>query len=936
MHKILTMGLFFYMSFFQMWSQEKWGSIPSYTWVYDERTQSPSRLSPYLQNTPFVIHGEVEKGYQDGVLFSYGGEAQGVLVYLKQHRVHAAIRSDKALTTLSLQDEVGQNGFYFRLEMSPQKILTLEASGCEKENVQMSDFIAAKPGGTFELYTDRKPHIYKEGMTKTFRGKIKRVEAAVPEKKLSGEVYGSLKTPWAEKVDSNLPHSSYPRPQLVRGIANDQPAWVNLNGPWNYAIQPKGQSMPQQWQGKITVPFSVESQLSGVQKYVGYDNELWYQRLILLKKPTDQKVYLNFEAVDWQTTVWVNGIKVGFHQGGFVPFRVDITDALGTKNKHDVVVQVWDPSDKGSQPRGKQVSESAGIWYTPVTGIWQSVWLETVPTQHITRVEAVSDLNASTLTLKTGLKGGSSGLSVKAILKDHNGRAIKEAISSSTQNIDLNVPNARWWTPEDPYLYQLEIQLLQAGKTIDKVFSYAAMREVSLVKDELGYERIALNGEVIFNYGPLDQGWWPDGLMTHPTAEALFYDVDKTLEMGFNMIRKHIKVEPSIWYHYCDQKGVLVWQDMPTGFRHPTYQERIHDLDGREWTPSVDTALNWDREYREMIQHLRVFPSIIMWVPHNEGWGQFDTRRIAEMTEKLDSTRLVNPVSGWSDFGGGHIRDLHLYPGPGMEPAEHNPGRAVVLGEFGGLGLPIQENLWWSEKRNWGYRTYQTEDELLYHYRELMHNLKPLINQGLAAAVYTQTTDVEGEVNGLMTYDRKVIKINPQTLASLHKNLIHRDHRRSVDYLIKDSEVTPQTWNVRFGPMEKNQWISNASMAKNWKKLKLPLIQDPKGLVHHRSDIGFDRGTKVNAKQVRLVKTFDADPSKAHMAIKVLCAYEAKVYLNGELITTLPAQGQRHYRHENLDTHRQLLKSKKNVLAIEAKAVREISGFDLGLYQFDD
>lgn len=577
-------------------------------------------------------------------------------------------------------------------------------------------------------------------------------------------------TPWAEKIDVNNVLPEYPRPQLVRGN------WQNLNGLWQYAITSAGQqTIPANFDGNILVPYAVESALSGVGKTVSKDQALWYKNTFNLKRPSGaDQLILHFGAVDWQCDVYVNGTKVGSHQGGFDPFSFNITKFLKKGSRQDIALRVWDPTDDGPQPRGKQIKNPHGIWYTPVTGIWQTVWTEIVPATYIESTKHTPDVDNGQLKVSANLVGALPGDIVKFVAYDGT-REIGEATLPSGVEGSIDIKNAKLWSPSSPHLYSLKISLLRGVKQIDQAESYFAMREITLKKDANGIERLALNNEFVFQYGPLDQGWWPDGLYTAPTDEALAFDVVKTKEMGFNMIRKHIKVEPARWYRHCDSIGVLVWQDMPSG-----------DMGGNRWDmhPGKISGSNHDKirtaesenyfrkEWKAIMDFLHNFPSIVVWVPFNEAWGQFKTKEITEWTMNYDPSRLVNSASGGNFFNTGHILDIHNYPDPMMpDPAIYGKsGMALVLGEFGGLGLPVEGHTW-QEKDNWGYQSFKNEQELLNRYVKLMEDLKKLIPMGLSAAVYTQTTDVEIETNGILTYDRKVIKIPVDKLSDLHNGL---------------------------------------------------------------------------------------------------------------------------------------------------------------------
>ena len=504
-------------------------------------------------------------------------------------------------------------------------------------------------------------------------------------------VEGRVATRWAKEIDPDNVHAEYPRPTMRRD------RWQDLNGLWQYAILPKESNRPATFDGKILVPFAVESSLSGVGKKVGAANRLWYQRSFDVPKDwMDGRVLLNFGAVDWEATVWVNGKEIGQHRGGYDPFSLDITDALDTDGPQECVVAVWDPTDEGTQPRGKQVREPRGIWYTSVTGIWQTVWLEPVKDLSISRLKITPNLDESTFTIQVDTTGEKVGQQINVKVKDGE-QVISSGKADLGKPVTVGLHFAKPWTPDSPFLYDLQVQIVGPdGAVQDQVHSYAGMRKISLGKDQDGIMRMMLNNEFVFQLGPLDQGWWPDGLYTAASDAALRYDVEATKQLGFNMLRKHVKIEPERFYYWCDKLGVLVWQDMPSGDRYI----RGQDADLKR---SAESAAQFDLELKNMIDAFHNHPSIIMWVPFNEGWGQSDTPRIVDWIKKYDPTRLVNNASGWTDRGVGDVNDIHRYPGPGMPKPE--PKRAIVLGEFGGLGLPVKGHTWQDEK-NWGYRSF--------------------------------------------------------------------------------------------------------------------------------------------------------------------------------------------------------------------------------------
>ena len=572
----------------------------------------------------------------------------------------------------------------------------------------------------------------------------------------------SLKTDWAGKLDPQNVLPEYPRPLIERS------QWNNLNGLWDYAITPLGAAEPTNFSGKILVPFAIESSLSGVMKEVGDKNELWYKREFTIPSGWKGKnIKLNFGAVDWKADVFVNDIMVGTHKGGFAPFTFDITPFLAGKTKHKLVVRVWDPTDRGFQPRGKQVNNPNSIWYTPVTGIWQTVWLEPVSANHITAIKAISNIESGSLNITVSTSNCNTTDIIEVNILD-KGKIVGTAKGLSGKELRLSVNNPTLWDTDNPYLYDMKVTISSSGKTIDEVKSYTAFRKISTARDATGIMRMQLNNKDLFHYGPLDQGWWPDGLYTAPTDEALLYDIKKTKDWGFNMIRKHVKVEPARWYYHCDREGILVWQDMPSGDHGNQWVAHEYNAgtDRKRTQESID---NFYQEWKEIMDLCMSNPSVVVWVPFNEAWGQFDTEKVAMWTKNYDPSRLVNPASGGNHRPCGDMIDLHNYPGPRMFLFDAE--RVNVLGEYGGIGLPLEGHLWWN-KRNWGYIQFKSIDEVTAEYVKYARELQDMVRRGFSAAVYTQTTDVEGEVNGLMTYDRKKVKINESAVRKANQDVI--------------------------------------------------------------------------------------------------------------------------------------------------------------------
>ena len=590
-----------------------------------------------------------------------------------------------------------------------------------------------------------------------------------------------IKTKWAEEVSPTNAHPEYPRPQMLR------PEWKSLNGLWDYAVTPKSEARPKTFDGKILVPFAIESSLSGVGKALTPDDALWYSTSFSVPSNwKGKRLILNFDAVDWKAEVFVNDIKVGSHTGGYTRFSLDVTPYV-KNGSNSLVVRVEDASDNDFQPRGKQVKDPRGIWYTSVSGIWQSVWIEPVAPAHITDYNVVSSVADKAINVTVDAAGVQEGDVVKVFLLDggigystETANAAKPAADGMYSvlasgmavpggTVTLNVRNPKLWSPESPYIYGLDIQILRAGKVIDRVAAYAPMREVSAYRKNGNTLLMGLNGEGLFQLGPLDQGWWPDGLYTAPTDEALKFDIQKTKDFGFNMIRKHVKVEPDRWYYYCDQLGMIVWQDMPS-FAVSKKWGMYYYGEGEDWPASPEAKANYYKEWGEILNQFKKFQCIAVWVPFNEAWSQFDTKDVVAFTKRTDPTRLVNQSSGGSwEEGVGDILDNHHYPYPAFRMWDKN--MINVLGEYGGIGFPVQGHLWQADK-NWGYVQYKSGDEVLAEYADFAEQLKQLIKQGCSAAVYTQTTDVEIEVNGLMTYDRKEMKVDAARIASANREVI--------------------------------------------------------------------------------------------------------------------------------------------------------------------
>ncbi len=586
-----------------------------------------------------------------------------------------------------------------------------------------------------------------------------------------------IMTEWGENLDPDNVWQEYPRPQLVRDN------WQNLNGLWDYAVLSRTSPAPKKYEGEILVPFCIESALSGVKKMLKPEDRLWYHRTFTIPAEwSDKDVILNFEAVDWEAAVWVNDAYVGAHKGGYDRFSFDITAYLKDAGKNDIVVAVTDPSSFGPQARGKQQSPQRGIWYTPVSGIWQTVWMEAVPKPtYIKEVKISTDITSQIVTVCPMLKETFvKNYTVEATVLD-KGRKIVSNTARGDRPIRLNIAKPNYWSPGRPFLYDLKLKLIDQDNNnmvIEEISSYFGMRKISLEDGDSG-KIMCLNNKPLFHNGTLDQGWWPDGLHTPPSDEAMKYDIEITKQMGYNMIRKHIKVEPARWYYWCDKLGILVWQDMPSGMQvvpktadrfadiEPDYPQQIWHKDPDQQKRS-ETSAQYEWELRRMIDLHYNHPSIVVWVPFNEGWGQYDTFRIADTVKTYDPTRLVNAVSGWTLRPCGDIYDIHTYDTKVHEP-EYFDDRASVVGEYGGIGYAVKGHLWTvNDKKNWGYQESDSRDKLFQDYTNKFVQIIEMKKHGLSGAVYTQTTDVEGEINGLMTYDRKVIKYDPEKMKALH------------------------------------------------------------------------------------------------------------------------------------------------------------------------
>lgn len=721
---------------------------------------------------------------------------------------------------------------------------------------------------------------------------------------------GPLTTRWAKDVQPDRVHPEYPRPQLVRKD------WLNLNGLWQLGFGKEGEAPPVGGKGlneQILVPFPVESALSGVMKHA---DRLWYRRTFQVpEKWNGQRVLLHFGAVDWEATVWVNGKDLGTHRGGYDPFELDVTDALKPGGDQELIVRVFDPTDKGTQPRGKQVLNPNGIYYTPTTGIWQTVWLEPVAPARIKSLKIVPDVDGGKARVTVVGAEDDAGLTAEVVALDGE-KAVANARGSIGQPIELPIAQAKLWSPESPFLYDLRVELKREGQVVDSVSSYFGMRKVALGPDAKGITRLQVNGKPVFQVGPLDQGFWPDGLYTAPTDEALRYDIEITKKLGYNTTRKHVKVEPDRWYYWCDRLGLLVWQDMPSGDKSVAPEKP--DL-----VRTPESAKQYEVELRAMIEGFANHPSIIMWVVFNEGWGQFETDRMTALTKSLDPSRLANCASGWNDHPGvGDVHDIHVYPGPAAPPTE--PKRAAVLGEFGGLGLGVDGHTW--TEKTWGYRGAASQDDLTRKYERLLQRSWNLHEtSGLSAAIYTQITDVETEANGLLTYDRAIIKVDLARAAAVNSGSFSTVLEERV--VVPTSREAPQDWSYTFDAPAAD-WFRSSFDASGWKVGPggFGTKGTPRAVVRtdwSSPDVWIRRDVELPA----------TDP--ANLVLVVHHDEDIEVYLNGVLAAKAAGYGTDYEEMPISDAARATIRpGKKNVLAVHCHQTGGGQYVDVGLAEF--
>ncbi len=735
-------------------------------------------------------------------------------------------------------------------------------------------------------------------------------------------VEGKIMTKWAKELTPANAWDEYPRPQLQREN------WTNLNGLWSYAFAPKDAEKPGEWAGEILVPFAPEAALSGVGKLLQPDQSLWYKRSVSAKKNEGRRVILHFEAVDYETTVWLNGKELGKHVGAHTPFSFDITPAL-KDGENQLLVRVHDATG-GYQLVGKQKLDPGGIWYTRVSGIWQSVWMEEVNARAIEDLDFTSDIKTGTIGITAKLSGAAvAGEKLRVTASIKGGEAGK---AEGTGALALKVSDPQLWSPEAPNLYDLKVELLDgSGKVLDTVKSYTALRQLAKKQDQNGNWRFTLNDKPIFHWGPLDQGWWPDGLLTPPSDEAMLYDIEYLKAAGFNMIRKHIKVEPRRYYYHCDRLGMLMWQDQvsmgygpktePEGSNPPWTRLAPDPKDG-EWPNAAHEQ--FVLEYKRMVDHLRDHPCIVVWSPFNEAWGQHRTMETGKMAVAYDKTRPVNIASGGNFWPVGDIADEHAYPDPAFPVGNKRFDDYVkVVGEFGGHGWPVKGHLWDATKENWGYGGLpQSLDEWKQRYTKSLEVLRGLRRQGIAAGVYTQTTDVEGEINGLLTYDR-VEKVPASWLKPLHDKLLNTPDAPVYKTLLATSEEKAQDWKYTVEDPGQG-WEGVHFEDKGWKQ--------GRGGFGSRETPNTKVGTEWKGNDLWLRREFivSARP-QGQLMLRIFHDEDATVFLNGQEVAKLPGHTVDYTLVELDKSAAALLKPSGNVIAIHVKQTRGGQFIDAGL-----
>jgi hypothetical protein len=702
-------------------------------------------------------------------------------------------------------------------------------------------------------------------------------------------------TRWAAEVSPTNALPEYPRPQLVRTN------WLNLNGLWDYALTPAAADPPVAYAGTILVPFPIESALSGVRRRLDEQSALWYRRRFVVPAAwAGPRLRLHFGAVDWQARVWLNGQPVGQHRGGYDAFSFDITELLKPGGEQELVVAVLDPTE-GDQPRGKQSRKPEGIFYTPASGLWQTVWLEPVPRVCVDGLALTPDLDLGKLRVRAAVNGLTQALRIEAVAFAA-GREVGRVQGPANQELRLPLPAARRWSPDDPFLYDLRVTLSDGPRVLDTVTSYFGMRKVGWRRAEKGLARLTLNDQFFFQVGALDQGFWPEGIYTAPTDAALRSDIEFLKQAGFNLARKHVKVEPDRWYYWCDKLGLLVWQDMPSG---------------NNATPAGRTQ--FEAELQRLVEGRRNHPSIVMWVLFNEGWGQYDTERLTQWLKTLDGSRLVNNASGWTDKRVGDVIDAHSYPGP--ESPSPEIARIAVLGEFGGLGLGVDGHTW--SKQVWGYQAMGDTQKLTARYAALLTRVWALHDSfGLSGAVYTQTTDVETECNGLLTYDRAVSKLDLPLARAANRG---ENGGRRFRVVLPNARYGRPTWKYTVTwPGE--DWFKTGFSTAGWPEgtAGFGTESTPGTLVH----------TTWNTSDIWLRREFALAPEDVPgLKFELFHDEDAEIYLNGVLAASVNRFGLDYFELPIGPEAAATLKPGPNLLAVHCHQTGGGQYIDVGLVQ---
>lgn len=713
-----------------------------------------------------------------------------------------------------------------------------------------------------------------------------------------------LVTKWSKQVSPTNALPEYPRPGMVRK------QWMNLNGLWEYSLTAPDATAPRTYGGKILVPYPMESALSGLALPSAPEKTLWYRRSFTIPSGwSEQRVLLHFGAVNWDAAVTVNGQAIGSHRGGYDPFSFDVTGAL-RPGANEIVVATRNPllvDVEGAQPVGKQRIKGGGIFYTAASGIWQTVWLEPVPVAHIEGLRITPDLDKGIVRIEVD-SSGTAGQRIE-ISASNGGSTVSQ--TSYATDVQLRIPNPRVWTPESPNLYNLKIRLFDGDKAGDTVDGYFAMRKIALGKDEKGRTSILLNNKPVFQVGALDQGYWPDGIYTAPTDAALKWDIEEAKRLGFNLLRKHAKVEPARWYYWTDRLGMLVWQDMPQSFGAPK-----EGVEGGVF--SEEGKAQWDAEWRRIMTAFHNYPSIVVWTPFNEGWGQHDTARIVETTKAFDPSRLVNAASGWFDKEVGDIDDVHDYPGPGSDnPTET---RAAVNGEFGGVTRRIPGHMWTEDVFGYG-ATLSGELAVTRRYQDLLRRSYALReSKGTIAVVYTQLTDVEQESNGLVTYDRAIRKANAKIVAAANRGKFLPLPPDPNPPLVATSADEGQIWRYTTETPAAD-WTGSAFRDAGWRS--------GPGLFGH--DVGGVR-TDWSTGEIWLRREVTL-PAKLpnELAFSVFHDEDVEIYVNGILAASATGYTGGYVELPMTPAGRAALRPGKNLIAVHCRQTRGGQAIDVGI-----